>query len=822
MPMPPPTPPRPPPPAHPPPAISHGMLAEYPFAFAPTPNNTVIDSAGLRGSPRSFTSALSRNSQEVIRDAAHAHTRPVLSPDTSFDRISYASDAQLVPASSPCLVPESTRPVPAPLRPIITGTTSSRSGGHLQTPTDASSIKSAPHPPSPPHALAHVHVQAQSNGVRFREREVKPVDPDTVKLRQLGYDASFGRDYTFWSSLAISWLNIGCLQGTIYAVSGTYSYGGPGMILVAWPITALISLPLTLTLSELASAYPVSGAMASWAWKAARLGVGGERGWGWLMGGVVLGGHIANLVLVTWETSSVIVGTIALSVSYESHIWQQICFYLAIVAVVGSVGSTGWGSSSRYWLCAGAYGLTIWLVLCIVLLASNATKGHYGSEIVSSYYNNTGWSSRSYVYFLGWQYTSIATGFDASAHMAEETQNPSRNVPNAMTVSMIATYLLGYISIVLLLLSIDPSDAAQLAVHPFPVGHILSTAISRPGAIAICSLLVVALALQLQAQLQAASRFVFALARDHAFPFSEVIGKTTTSTRQPVVATIVCIALWTPFACLLIGSESSLYSVLAVCASTLSLVGYVTPVGLYLLSKKDLQQEGRTSWSLRKWSRPVGVLGFLYGAVVIVSQCFPGSRPVTAATISWAPVALVGTAIICYITWRLYGDRNYSGPIRALTKWETGVEIDLQTTLNSRVSKPTAGTHASFIHSEGNNVDRSLKVTPGVTISVGPAGAADDGWTDGYGDDMYGHSYPDGSMYTTDDVHGPTHTHVRSVGSGGTVTRDEADTERDFGAETGYSEYGAETYDEAADGDEESSSAGTTGSRRRRAGADGE
>jgi amino acid transporter len=65
--------------------------------------------------------------------------------------------------------------------------------------------------------------------------------------------------------------------------------------LVAWPLSGIFSLFLTLTLSELASAYPVSGAMASWAWKCARGGVGGERGWGWLMGGVVLGGHAASV-----------------------------------------------------------------------------------------------------------------------------------------------------------------------------------------------------------------------------------------------------------------------------------------------------------------------------------------------------------------------------------------------------------------------------------------------------------------------------------------------------------------------------------------------
>lgn len=47
---------------------------------------------------------------------------------------------------------------------------------------------------------------------KFTLRGEKEVDRDTLRLRQLGYDPALGRDYTFWSSLSISWLNIGCIQ----------------------------------------------------------------------------------------------------------------------------------------------------------------------------------------------------------------------------------------------------------------------------------------------------------------------------------------------------------------------------------------------------------------------------------------------------------------------------------------------------------------------------------------------------------------------------------------------------------------------------------
>jgi amino acid transporter len=174
--------------------------------------------------------------------------------------------------------------------------------------------------------------------------------------------------------------------------------------------------------------------------------------------------------------------------------------------------------------------------------------------------------------------------------MAEETQNPSRNVPNAMVSAMALTYISGMISIALLLLSISPEDIEVIKSHNFPVvrcsaplpprpahiqGYILSTAINKQAAIGICTLLIFCLTIQILAQLQASSRFVFALARDNAMPFSETIARTNKH-RQPVVAHWLVIALCVPFSVLVVAGRGPLYSVLAVTASTLSYLGYVS------------------------------------------------------------------------------------------------------------------------------------------------------------------------------------------------------------------------------------------------------
>lgn len=48
--------------------------------------------------------------------------------------------------------------------------------------------------------------------------------------------------------------------------------------------------------AEMASAFPVAGAHASWTWRLARAGVRGERQWSWFMNGFVLAGHLGKLL----------------------------------------------------------------------------------------------------------------------------------------------------------------------------------------------------------------------------------------------------------------------------------------------------------------------------------------------------------------------------------------------------------------------------------------------------------------------------------------------------------------------------------------------
>jgi amino acid transporter len=78
-------------------------------------------------------------------------------------------------------------------------------------------------------------------------------------------------------------------------------------------------------------------------------------------------------------------------------------------------------------------------------------------------------------------------------------------------------------------------------------GAILEYSLGRQGAVGISSLAIVAFVLQAVAQLQASSRFVFAIARDQALPFSDFF-KQTNHARMPVHATWLVSSLTVPLA----------------------------------------------------------------------------------------------------------------------------------------------------------------------------------------------------------------------------------------------------------------------------------
>jgi amino acid transporter len=134
------------------------------------------------------------------------------------------------------------------------------------------------------------------------------------------------------------------------------------------------------------------------------------------------------------------------------------------------------------------------------------------------------------------------------------------------------------------------------------------------------------------AQLLASSRFVWALARDDAVPFSPHLRRLSADTRIPVRAIWVICIFVAPALLLVIGSRKIVTSlILSGCGASL-VIAYLIPVLCYLTCARDaLDVDGRNEWTLRRWSKWVAVVGTAYICLIIVLMCCPNTAPVTAS-----------------------------------------------------------------------------------------------------------------------------------------------------------------------------------------------
>ena len=113
------------------------------------------------------------------------------------------------------------------------------------------------------------------------------------------------------------------------------------------------------------------------------------------------------------------------------------------------------------------------------------------------------------------QYT--ITGFDASAHMAEETHQASRMAAVGMYMSVVVSVIFGFILLVAVTFAV-PTRRARSTNVGFIVPYIWAESMSQNWAEALLFICVVAQFFCVTASVTSASRMLFAFSRDGAVP----------------------------------------------------------------------------------------------------------------------------------------------------------------------------------------------------------------------------------------------------------------------------------------------------------------
>src|SRR4051812_15516661 len=254
---------------------------------------------------------------------------------------------------------------------------------------------------------------------------------DEQMLAKLGYKQDLNRSWSGFSNFAISFSIISILAGCFTNFGAGFNNGGPISISWSWPILGVFILIIGFTMSELVSAYPTSGGIYWWASK-----LGGPRA-GFFTGWLNLIGLVAVTAGVAYGCATFIdltISTFSTSYADSYSLTRVFVIFLVVLALAATLNIFSghlmalMNNASVWWHVIGAAAI----VPILILVPDHHQSFSY---VFTERFNNSGYGGGSTGNFGYWfailpfgflltQYT--ITGFDASAHLSEETGSAAK------------------------------------------------------------------------------------------------------------------------------------------------------------------------------------------------------------------------------------------------------------------------------------------------------------------------------------------------------------------------------------------------------------
>lgn len=499
------------------------------------------------------------------------------------------------------------------------------------------------------------------------------VDSGHARLHELGYKQELNRDLSVVSNFAFSFSIISVLTGVTTLYNTGLTYGGPVSLAYGWLIAGAFTMIVGLSMSEICSSYPTSGGLYYWSAKLA--GPGWAPFASWITGWFNIVGQWAVTTSIDYSLAQLISVIILLSTGgnngggYEASKYVVICFHGAILLLHAIINSLPITWLSLFGQVAAAWNLVGVFVL-MILIPSVATE-RASAKFVFTHFNTDngeGINSKVYIFVLGLlmsQYT--LTGYDASAHMTEETKSADKNGPRGIISSIGISVIVGWGYILGITFAVtdisylldENNDAGGYAIAEIFYQVFKSRYGTGVGGIICLGVVAVAIFFCGMSSVTSNSRMAYAFSRDGAMPFSSVWHKVN---NQEVPINAVWLSALISFCMALTSLGSSVAFQAMVSIATIGLyIAYALPIFFRVTLARKSFIPG--PFNLGRYGILVGWIAVLWVATISVLFSLPVSYPITNETLNYTPVA-VGCLFILVITSWIFGARHwFRGPI---------------------------------------------------------------------------------------------------------------------------------------------------------------
>ncbi len=486
---------------------------------------------------------------------------------------------------------------------------------------------------------------------------------DLKTLHSMGYAQELNRRMGGFQNFAISFSIICILAGGITAFPLALSAAGGASVGYGWPLASLFALIVAAAMGQIASAYPTAGGIYHWA------SLLGGRGYGWVAAWF-------NLLGLMFVVSSVNFGVFLLfrdlflgnvlgmdvsswtsKAAFDQGWWTQTIFITVITisqAILNHVGiraTTILTDFSGYLIFAFATLLTLALLFYApsIDLSRLFTFSNFSGEAGGAVWPVLV-QSTAFVFLLGLlQGVYTITGFDASAHTAEETRNASREAPRGMIHSVFWSFLFGYVMISAFILAMPSvEEGAKQGWNAFPwlMGQSAMPVVLKN--ILIVGI-VVANYLCALAGLTSTSRMMFAFSRDGGLPFSKALSSVSRKYRTPVNA-----IWWGAVLSIVATLYGGAFVVLSTGCAVFLYLSYLMPIAAGLRAEMNGTWTTKGPFELGAGSKLVALLAIIGCALLI----FVGVQPPN-EKVGYLIVAML---IAMGVIWAAFEAKRFQGP----------------------------------------------------------------------------------------------------------------------------------------------------------------
>ena len=527
----------------------------------------------------------------------------------------------------------------------------------------------APTPPAPPPGASH--------------------DEDERKLAELGYKQELSRAWSGFTNFAISFTIISVLAGTFTTFGTAWANGGPVVISIGWPVICALVLTVALSMSELTSAFPTAGGPYWWAAK-----LGGPQ-WSWYTGWFNIAGLVGIVASVGYGAATFLNTTLGvygvdifgMNFADTEHILAEqfvlfgiILFLYTLLNIFGDRILALANNISVGW---HVLGVAVVIGLLVFVPDDHQDFSFVFGERLNLFGFGDGVTGGATFWFLvlplGFLLTMYTqTGYDASAHTAEETRGAAIAAAQGVWRAVFWSALIGWL--VLLSFLFAATDVEAINEAGGASTSIFASALAG-DTWALKAILIIASVGQLfcgAACLTSASRTWYAFSRDRAMPGWPLFRRLNKD-RVPlyaviavsVVSIIVTIpALWSTDAAPTF--PWAFFAVVGICTVGLY-IAYTIPIYLRL-RQGDAFQVG--PWNLGRkyrWINTVAIIWVTITVIVFILPFGPAGVPWwdewDAPAANYTPLVFVMFLIVA-IWWAVSAKNKYTGPVRTLEEDE--------------------------------------------------------------------------------------------------------------------------------------------------------